>query len=357
MEINRKKIFNIFSLSLERQQKVKDQITKEAKGDLDFYLLSVLAGIIITFGLIIDNSAIIIGGMLLTPLVWPMLALALAIVRGSIRLFEVSLFTIVKISLIIIIVSLLIGWVSPFHEFGQELLSRTQPTIIELMVAFVAGFVAAFIIGYPGLGSFIAGVVIAAAVVPPLCVAGLSLALQNLTQAGGAFLLFISNLIAVILAATLFFLLAKFKPPTTDVGLKRRTSNIIWLLIFLIIVLIPLMVITKNILSQNKQYNLTKETLVANLKEGKITELEVKEKEGVIFINATLRANRNLTSWEMNSLATYLSQALNKSVNLQITVIQTMQGGKVIESPEAIPQSINSNTNQLRGQVFPKIKQ
>ncbi|MBU1130530.1 DUF389 domain-containing protein [Patescibacteria group bacterium] len=354
MTVSYKKIINIFSLSPERHQKVKNQIAEEAKGDLDFYVLSVLSGVIITFGLIIDNTAMVIGGMLLAPLVWPMLALGLAITRGSIRSLESSLFTIVKISVVIIITSFLIGWVSPFNEFGREVLSRTQPTIVELMVAFCAGFVAAFVIGHPGLGSFIAGVVIAAAIVPPLCVAGLSIAHQNLAQAGGAFLLFTSNLIAIILSSTIYFLLAKFKPIFTKEGRKRRISNIIWLLVFLMVILIPLLVITKDIISQNKQYYITQKTLLANLKEGKIAELELKEKDDVLFITATLRAERNLTSWELDYLADHISQALNKSVNLQITVIPTMQGGKIIEAGPAMPPA-DADFNQ--NQIFPKTKQ
>jgi len=199
-------------------------------------------------------------------------------------------------------------------------------------------------------------VVVAAAVMPPLCVIGLSLAQQNLTQAGGAFLLFFSNLVAVILAATTFFILARFKPPTTDEGIKRRTSNIIWLIIFLIIVIIPLSAITGNIISKNKQYKMANEAIVANLKEGKISELEIKEKDGVVFVSATIRARNNLSNREMNILATIISNKLNQSVNLQITVIPTLQGGKIIEPVDQPINGIDPEIDKLKDEVFPKTK-
>ncbi len=353
-----KKYLSIFNLPVERQRKVIEQIKSESRGDLDFYTLSFFSVIIISLGLILNNSAVIIGGMLITPLVWPMLAMALGMVRGSVRLFEISLLTIIKVILLTLLTSYLIGLLSPFKELGVEILSRTQPTILELVIALAAGFVAAFVISYPRLGSFIAGVVIAAAVVPPLCVVGISFALNSLAQAGGAFLLFVANLIAVILAATGFFYLARFEPVQTELGKERRKGHIFWSIIFLIVVLIPLVIITKDIISQNRQYQLAKEVIVTDLLEGSLVELAINQKEGALFIEATLRARSNLSSRQMDKLINLLTQKLNRSINLQITVIPTLQGGKTIE-PVAQPNYIQTNLNEdlegLRKEVFPQV--
>ncbi|MBT3689926.1 DUF389 domain-containing protein, partial [bacterium] len=105
MAVEIKKYIRIFKLPQDRHQKVINQISEETNADLDFYTLSIFATIIITLGLILNNNAVVIGGMLLTPLVWPMLAIALGMVRGSIRLFEKGLFNIIKILLLTLVIS------------------------------------------------------------------------------------------------------------------------------------------------------------------------------------------------------------------------------------------------------------
>jgi len=139
MKSNHKKIFNLFNLSEARQQKATLQIKEGVQEDLDFYILSFFSAIVITLGLILDNASVIIGGMLMASLVWPMLALALAIAQSNIRLFKISLFSLVKVGLITLIVSYLIGLIWPFTEFNHEIVSRTQPSILELVIALVAG--------------------------------------------------------------------------------------------------------------------------------------------------------------------------------------------------------------------------
>jgi len=314
----------------------------------------IFATIIISLGLILNNNAVVIGGMLLTPLVWPMLAIALGMVRGSIRLFEKGLFALIKVILLSLIISYLIGLITPFKEVGSEILTRTEPTIFELIIALVAGFMAAFVISYPKKSNMIAGVVIAAAVVPPLCVVGISFAHSNLEQAAGAFLLFIANIIAVVLSAALFFYLAQFKPLESDLVKERRKGHFIWSLIFLIVILIPLIIITKNSLRQENQYRLTRQVLISNIEEGSLVELEIKEKDNTLYIFTTLRARSNLTSREMDKLISILSDTLNSSVNLQATVIPTVQGGKVIESEENNINGNNQQLNEIRQDVFPK---
>ena len=350
MAVEIKKYIRIFKLPQDRHQKVINQISEETNADLDFYTLSIFATIIITLGLILNNNAVVIGGVLLTPLVWPMLAIALGMVRGSIRLFEKGLFNIIKILLLTLVISYLIGLISPFKEVGTEILTRTQPTILELIIALVAGFMAAFVISYPKKSSFIAGIVIAAAVVPPLCVIGISFAHNNLEQAAGAFLLFIANIIAVVLSAAFFFYLAHFKQLESDIVKERRKGHFIWTIVFLIVILIPLLIITKSTIKQENRYRLTRQVIITNIDEASLIELVIKEKENTLYIATTLRARNNLNSREMDRLISLLSDNLESSVNLQVTVIPTLQGGKIIEE-----EVVNEQKNENNGDVFPNL--
>ncbi len=352
MQLNFRKIFNVFRLSDERHVKVLEQIKESAKGDLDFFTLTIFAGIIITLGLILNSSAVIIGGMLMAPLVWPILAMALSMIRGSLRLFEQSLFTLFKATASILLVAYLMGLILPFNEFGMEVISRTQPTILELFIALAAGFVAAFVISYPGLGSFIAGVVIASAVVPPLCVVGLSLAEKNLGQAAGSLLLFVSNLIAMILSAALFFVLAKFKPLSGEESLERRRNNVVWSVVFLIIIIIPLIIITSDTLKNNQQIKIVRGVINLRVSQSEISDIKLSGRDDVLFIEIVVRAKNNLTPKQMDSLTNQLSEELGSSVNLKMTIIPILEAGQIYQK-EVI--TTEEKQGDINGDIFPKI--
>jgi len=162
MEISNKKIKEIkkyispFFISKKRQEKVYCEIKESAKGDFDFFVLTVFSAIIITLGFVVDSSAVVIGGMLLAPLVWPILALSLAIVKGKSKVLQSSSFTLLKSTLVILLIAIALGFVSPNYALkNTEFLARTSPTIFELFIALASGFVGAFIIAYPKIGSSI----------------------------------------------------------------------------------------------------------------------------------------------------------------------------------------------------------
>jgi len=326
-----KKKLNIFRIPSDRQEVVEKQIREEAKGDMDFYVRSILSGVIITLGLIINSGAVIIGGMLLAPLFWPILAMALGIVKGSVRLLESSLVTIVKTLVIILIVAYVIGVIAPITEFGIEVLSRTQPTIFELLIALTAGFIGAFVVAYPKLTEAIAGVVIAAALVPPIAVMGLSLADKNITDFGGSLLLFVSNLIAVTVAASLFLLLAKFKTLNYSTSKERKKSNMIWSAIFLIIICIPLVIITSNSVKDYYRYQSIDEIIKMNLPSSEIVQTKVNKLEDIYYIRTTIRSKQNITQVKIDSISDELAHELKSSVSLNISLVPVLEGGKVFD--------------------------
>lgn len=116
---------------------------------LIFILLS-FSTIIIALGLVINSAAVVIGGMLIAPLVWPILSLALSIMKGKSRFVGEAVVTIFKSSLIILLLSILVGLLVPNVALNsQEIISRTQPQLYELFIALVSGFIGAFIVSYP----------------------------------------------------------------------------------------------------------------------------------------------------------------------------------------------------------------
>lgn len=317
-----KKYISPFQIDKKRQEKVYDEIKENAKGDFDFFVLTIFSAIIITLGLIVNSSAVVIGGMLLAPLVWPVLALSLAIIKGRSRLLQSSVATLFRSTVLILLISFVLGFISPEYALkGSEFISRTSPTIFELFIALAAGFVGAFVITYPKIGAAIAGVVVAAALVPPIAVMGLSVSHGNLEMAGGAFILYLSNLIAVTFAASVLFLVSRFKGPSTEIGQDKRKSNIRWSLIFLIVMAIPLLLITSEAIKEKNQQNTIRQIINAKFPRATITSVAVEDKSEVVVIDVTIQHAGVLTENQVNNLAEILSQKMKKAAVPRITVV------------------------------------
>ncbi len=338
-----------FRIPSDRQDKVYAQIKENSKGDFDFFILTVFSTIIITLGLIIDSGAVIIGGMLIAPMVWPVFMMSLAILMGRSRIFERSLFTLAKSTIVIFLVALVIGFLVPSTVLqSQEILARINPTLFELAIALASGFVGAFIVSYPKLGSAMAGVVVAAALVPPLAVTGLTVSQNNMEAAGGSLLLFFSNLIAITFASGVLFLIARFRGPATAEGKEVRKVNIRWFLVLLIVVLIPLFLITKQTLIDSERQQLVASVLNSEMPTAQITEVQITEENDFIVVNATLRSEDNLTKWQVTKLTEILSRSFKQSVVLKITVVPVMEAGKLvppIETSSTI--DINSTSSDV----------
>ena len=206
----------------------------------DFLFLLVCATIIATLGLLANNNAVVIGGMVVAPLMNPILSMSFAIVTGNWRLYPRSMITVFLGVGCAVLVSYLISVALPINVVGVEIVARTSPNLIDLGIASAAGAAGAFALSRPSIGSSIfAGVAIAVALIPPLCVVGIGMGIGddiaaeleqalviNLDVASGAFLLFLTNLTGIILTACLVFLALSYGSVN-----KALPSLLIWFLI------------------------------------------------------------------------------------------------------------------------------
>jgi uncharacterized hydrophobic protein (TIGR00271 family) len=174
----------------------------------DFIVMLAMASAIATLGLLQDSPAVVIGSMLLAPLMTPMIGLGLSIVQANPALGSASGRTIGKGVLLTLAISYLLGLVIPGGELlSQETLARGAPNVLDLLIALFAAVAATVALARPGLSGAVAGVAIATALVPPLCSVGISLAYQGWLNAFGAGALFVTNLIAIVLASAFTFFL------------------------------------------------------------------------------------------------------------------------------------------------------
>lgn len=181
-----------------------------------FGTLIILSTTIAALGLISSSAAVVIGAMLVAPLMTPILAVAAALVHGQPARLGVSALVLVGGTLAAVGTGWGISLVAPgtitAAELTPELLARTSPSLLDLGVAIAAGLAGGYVLTHPRAGSSLPGVAIAVALVPPLATVGISLELGAAPAAGGALLLFTTNLVAIVLSAMIVMLASGFVP-------------------------------------------------------------------------------------------------------------------------------------------------
>ena len=188
--------------SLERRrQALQQEFQQDARFSLVFVVLTLGAALIATLGLLANSPAVVIGAMVVAPWILPLQAMAFEVLRGSLPSFLRALRTLLLGVLLGVSVSWSVGMLVGLATFGSEVAARTQPNLLDLGVALAAGAVAMFAKLRKEAISALAGLAIAVALVPPMCVVGLSLSAAQWPEAGGALLLFLTNLLGILSGA------------------------------------------------------------------------------------------------------------------------------------------------------------
>jgi len=210
-----------------------------------FITLIVLSTVIAALGLLANSAAVVIGAMLIAPLMTPILGIAVAIVLGDAHRLVVAIALVgtgivLAIGAAYVVAALAPGTVTA-DELTSELLARTAPSLLDLGVAIAAGLAAGYVLVHPKAGSSLPGVAIAVALVPPLATVGISLELGAVDEARGAFLLFATNLLAIVLAAMFVALLSGFTPVRFRDALRRGAGGgLVVTAVMLLAVAVPL---------------------------------------------------------------------------------------------------------------------
>ncbi|MBP6877530.1 MAG: DUF389 domain-containing protein [Phenylobacterium sp.] len=203
---------------------------------------------IAALGLLQSSVAVIIGAMLISPLMGPIMAMGMALARLDARAFRSAATTLVVGVLLSVLASVLIIWMSPLKDATPEILARTRPTLLDLIVALLSGFVGAYLT-INRKGGAIAGVAIATALMPPLAVVGYGLATGAWQIAGGAFLLFLTNVVSILGAVYGVARRYGFRPQVREGGAWET-----WALLGVIVALcVPLAVSLRSIVIEARE--------------------------------------------------------------------------------------------------------
>ncbi len=185
----------------QRLDLLRQEFQADARFGLVFVVLTVGSALIATLGLLANSAAVVIGAMVVAPWILPLQAMAFQVLRGNLTSFLKGLRTLALGVAIGMAVSLLVGWLVGLPSFGEEVLARTNPNLLDLGVALAAGGIAMFAKLRKEAISALAGLAIAVALVPPVCVVGLCLSAGAWGKAYGASLLFLTNLLGILSGA------------------------------------------------------------------------------------------------------------------------------------------------------------
>lgn len=172
-----------------------------------FFFMTALSVCMATVGLLINNAAVVIGSMLIAPILSPILGIAMGVVMSDRQLIGRSLLTVAKGGALSAGIAFIVTLFFPDRQqvLGPEILGRTEPSLAYLVIAVAAGLAVAFARMKPDLNETLPGVAISVALIPPLSVVGIGLALFNWSVASGAFLLFLVNIFGIVFAGLLMF--------------------------------------------------------------------------------------------------------------------------------------------------------
>ena len=202
-----------------------------------FWTMLTLSAVIATSGVLSDSTATVIGAMIIAPLSTPIMGIALGVVKqqrnGSVGFVLLG-------GVMVIAVGALFSVFAP-SDFvlldDSQIASRTSPGILDLVAAVATGFAGAVALARRDVAAVLPGVAIAISLVPPLAVVGVCLGQASLGLALGALLLFLSNVLALILAGIAMFTVLGYTSEAIDRrgGSRRRTHLILGALVVLVV--------------------------------------------------------------------------------------------------------------------------
>lgn len=296
----------------EDQDEVKETfltLRENSKATESYLVLMVLSTLLATIGLFANSAPVIIGAMILAPLMAPIISLSMGVLRQNLDLISVSSKTLITGVFLALAFGTLLTVLTPLQIINDEIGARLSPTILDLGIAIISGIAGAYANARSEVAKSLAGVAIAVALVPPLAVSGIGIGWLDWHVFWGAFLLFMTNLFGIVLAASATFLVMGFSP------FHLAKKGILISLVFALVVSIPLtlsfnkMVEEQNVLSALEDWKLKGITLKdIKIRSGNPTTVSVK-----------LLTKQSLEEKEIDDLKLKMETLLDQKIRLEVT--------------------------------------
>ncbi len=313
----------------ERRAEIINSVWSTSQGDFSFFLLVLLSSIIATQGLLIGSPAVIIGAMLVAPLMSPIIGIGLSSVIGEGRMLREAAVSLALGALIAVFLAFLMTQINnllPFFSLDAsrlpgEVLARTQPSPIDLVIALAGGLAAAFALAMPKISPSLPGVAIATALMPPLCTVGIGLALPDEARwniAGGASLLFITNAVTIAFAAMIVFIALGLRPKILETREESAVPrNVLVAGLLTAILLIWLTIFSIRIFqtaAENGQIETIIREEVTRIPGAELVSQDVLRDGDHIVLHVTIQTTRTLAHLQGNDLKNAVGDRIQREI-------------------------------------------
>ncbi len=265
-----KLLWDYFSLKNDQEKHL--DVVKDIEKDVivrgaNLWIL-IFAIFVASLGLNVNSTAVIIGAMLISPLMGPIMGLGLGMGINDLDLMRKSLFSYLFSAGISLATSTIYFLITPINSAHSEILARTSPNIYDVLIAFFGGLAGIIAVSCMHKGNVIPGVAIATALMPPLCTAGYGLATFQMTYFFGAFYLFLINTVFIALATLVVVRLLKFPyKKLVNHEAEIKAKRIAWVVV--VVTLLPSLyfgfdIVQKERFRENAQIFIEKESRFSN---------------------------------------------------------------------------------------------
>ncbi|MEW6594129.1 MAG: TIGR00341 family protein [Thermodesulfobacteriota bacterium] len=311
---------------------VAKDVYREGEVSAGYFMTLAIANLIALCGLITNSSPVIIGAMLISPLMGPILSFGYAFITGDKQIWRTSVRKITISVVLTIGIAAMATLFSPLTDLTSEIMSRTRPNLYDLIIAFLAGLVGAVALcTKKNFLTVVPGVAIATAVIPPLSVAGFGAGIANHTIAIGGFLLFFTNLVAIIIATSLIFFFYGFRSRMTaemDQTLLKKRS--LYLTGILLVISIPLAHTLYSSISEVRLNSTIRSALQKEFNRehrAYLNSFTFRERRDALELNVLLNTIDYLKDDEVKRVEEALTKSMRRKVSLNLEQLKVQTGG------------------------------
>ncbi len=301
--------------------------------DARYALMVTLACGIALLGLLQNSVAVIIGAMLISPLMGPIIALGMSLATFDFASMRRALKTLAAGIALALAIAIGIVLVSPLQEATPEILGRTEPTLFDLLVAVLSGIAGAYAT-ITRKGETIVGVAIATALMPPLAVVGFGVATANGSIAGGAAFLFMTNLLAIAFSATIVARWYRFGAADSP---KQSAWQAGLIVAGFLLLSIPLGFALRDIAARGFAERTIRTALDVAAADagGRISALRIDRDGEVYAVDAVLLASKHRTGLAAR-IESQVESALGRPLRLQLREVLTTDDGAIAAQADSL---------------------
>lgn len=321
------------------------QIAGEAGWSGRYAFLIVISAAISLLGLLMPSVAVLIGAMLLSPLMMPIIGLGFGIATLDFAAIRRSATALIVGALLAVGLAVVLVSISPVQTITSEIAGRTQPTLFDLLVALLSAVAGGYAL-IRGRGGTVVGVAIAIALMPPLVVVGFGIATGNWTVFSGALLLFLTNAVTIALTAAL---VARF----FGFGSHLSPHHTGWQLILFVVAVgllsLPLGAGLRRIAFESVAQRQVRDVLAARFPEGaRLSQLDIDQSATPVRIRAVMLTPR-IAPGADRTLAATLSERLGRRVDVHVDQVRISPEAGAVEQAQIARAAATATTREDDG--------